>query len=167
MILVYIYIYIYTYVYMYVSINICLRVYIYMYTCMYLSINEYICFCMSMWIYKHVYILIHEYIHIYIIYVFVYIYIYVCVCWLLSQLGFDSSYGKILSSHTDEFWLNETDLSVDDYRDIYTPLPPWGWVLWRRSNRVAISVYYKPLRRWIEVSATIERMYVNNSNCDL
>ena len=31
------------------------------------------------------------------------------------------SYGKLLSSHTDEFWLNETDLSVDDYRDIYSP----------------------------------------------
>ena len=39
--------------------------------------------------------------------------------WRLSQPGFDPSYGKILSSHTDEFWLNETDLSVDDYRDIY------------------------------------------------
>ena len=35
--------------------------------------------------------------------------------WRLSQPGFDPSYGKILSSHTDEFWLNETDLSVDDY----------------------------------------------------
>ena len=53
-----------------------------------------------------------------------------------------------------------------DYRDIYTPLPPWGWVLWWRSNRVAISVYCKSLRRWIEVSATVERMYLNNSNCD-
>ena len=26
-----------------------------------------------------------------------------------------------MSSHTDEFWLNETDLPVDDYRDIYSP----------------------------------------------
>ena len=47
-----------------------------------------------------------------------------------------------------------------------TPLPPLGWVLWRRSNRVAISVHCKPLCIWIEVSATVERMYVNNSNCD-
>ena len=49
---------------------------------------------------------------------------------------------------------------------VCTPLPPWGWVLWRRSNRVVISVYCKPLRSWIEVSATVERMYVNNSNRD-
>ena len=39
--------------------------------------------------------------------------------WRLSEPGFDPSYGKILSSHTDEFWLNETDLSVDDYIYIY------------------------------------------------
>ena len=37
----------------------------------------------------------------------------------LSQPGFEPSYGKLLSCHTDEFWLNETDLSVVDYRDIY------------------------------------------------
>ena len=35
--------------------------------------------------------------------------------WRLSQPGFDPTYGKILSSHTDESWENETDLSVDDY----------------------------------------------------
>ena len=52
------------------------------------------------------------------------------------------------------------------YIYIYTPLPPWGWVLWRRRNRVANSAYWKPLRRWIEVSGTVERMYVNNSNFD-
>ena len=34
------------------------------------------------------------------------------------------------------------------------------------SYRVAISVYYKPLHIWIEVSVAVERMYVNNSNCD-
>ena len=34
------------------------------------------------------------------------------------------------------------------------------------SNRVAISVDCKPLRSWNEVSATVERVYVNNSNCD-
>ena len=34
------------------------------------------------------------------------------------------------------------------------------------SNRVAISVYCKPLHIWIELSVAIERMYVNNSNCD-
>ncbi len=37
------------------------------------------------------------------------------LAWRLSQPGFDPSYGKILFSHTDEFWLNETDLSADDY----------------------------------------------------
>ena len=26
------------------------------------------------------------------------------LAWRLSQPGFDPSYGKILSSHTDEFW---------------------------------------------------------------
>ena len=50
--------------------------------------------------------------------------------------------------------------------EIYNHLTPWGWVLKRRSTRVAISVYCKPLRRWIEVLATVERMYVNNINCD-
>ena len=34
------------------------------------------------------------------------------------------------------------------------------------SNRVAISVYCKPLHIWIEVSVAVKRMYVNNSNCD-
>ena len=29
-----------------------------------------------------------------------------------------------------------------------------------------IYIYCKPLCSWIEVSATVERMYVNNSNCD-
>ena len=43
--------------------------------------------------------------------------------WRLSQPGFDPNYGKKLSSHTDEFWWNETDLSVDDYGDIYSPTP--------------------------------------------
>ena len=52
-----------------------------------------------------------------------------------------------------------------DYRDIYSPTPD-GWVLWRKSNRVAISVHCKPLRIWIEVSAAVERMHVNNSNCN-
>ena len=28
-------------------------------------------------------------------------------------------YEKLLSSHTDEFWENETDLAVDDYIYIY------------------------------------------------
>ena len=28
-----------------------------------------------------------------------------------------------ISNHTDEFWSNETDLSVDDYRDIYSLTP--------------------------------------------
>ena len=37
------------------------------------------------------------------------------LAWCLSQPGFDPSYGEILSSNTDEFWQNETDLSVDDY----------------------------------------------------
>ena len=59
-----------------------------------------------------------------------------------------------------------THIYIYIYIYIYTPLPTWGWVLWRRSNRVAISAHCKPLRRWIEVSATVERMYVNNSNCD-
>ena len=76
-----------------------------------------------------------------ILYLYIYIYIY-------------------MESFTDRLFRCITTLQYD-YRDIYTPLPPWGWVLWRRSNRVAISVYCKPLRRWIEVS-----MYVNNSNCD-
>ena len=52
------------------------------------------------------------------------------------------------------------------YIYIYTPLPPYGSVLRWKSNRVAISVHCKPLRIWIEVSATVERMYVNNSNWD-
>ena len=48
--------------------------------------------------------------------------------WRLSQPGFDLSYGKILSSHTDEFWENETDLSVDDYIYIFTnPSAPAGY----------------------------------------
>ena len=38
-------------------------------------------------------------------------------------MEFTIQYGKLMSSHTDEFWLNETDLSVDDYRDIYSPTP--------------------------------------------
>ena len=37
------------------------------------------------------------------------------LAWRLSQSGFDPSYGKLMSSHTDKFWLNETDLSVDEY----------------------------------------------------
>ena len=37
----------------------------------------------------------------------------------MSQPGFNPSYRKLMSSHTDEFWLNETDLSVDDYKYIY------------------------------------------------
>ena len=37
------------------------------------------------------------------------------LAWHLNQPGFDPSYGKILSSHTDEFRKNETDLSVDNY----------------------------------------------------
>ena len=41
------------------------------------------------------------------------------LAWRLSQLGVDPSYGKILSNYTDEFWKNETDLSVDDYIYIY------------------------------------------------
>ena len=60
-----------------------------------------------------------------------------------------------------------TDLSVDDYIDIYMLLYP------RRvefssewSNRVAISVYCKSIHIWIEVSVAVKRMYVNNSNCD-
>ena len=39
--------------------------------------------------------------------------------WRLSQPGFDPSYGKLICLVT----LNETDLSVDDYRDIYSPTP--------------------------------------------
>ena len=41
------------------------------------------------------------------------------LAWRLSQPGFDPSYGKLMTSHTDEFWSNETDLSVDDYIYIY------------------------------------------------
>ena len=37
------------------------------------------------------------------------------LAWRLSHLGFDPSYGKLMSGYTDEFWSNETDLSVDDY----------------------------------------------------
>ena len=36
------------------------------------------------------------------------------LAWRLSQLGFDPSYGKLLSGHIDEFWYNETDMFVDD-----------------------------------------------------
>ena len=50
--------------------------------------------------------------------------------------------------------------------EIYTSLSPYDWALWRRSSRVAISVYCQPLPIWIEVSVAIERMYINNSNCD-
>ena len=32
--------------------------------------------------------------------------------------------------------------------------------------RVAISVFCKSLHIWIEVSVAVERVYVNNSNCD-
>ena len=46
-------------------------------------------------LYIYIYIYISSFIHIYI---YIYIYIY------SSQPGFDPSYGKILSSHTDEFW---------------------------------------------------------------
>ena len=74
----------------------------------------------------------HTHTHIYI---YIYIYVCVCVCVLVSL-----------------------DDYRDDYRDIYTPLPPWSWFLWRRSNRVAISNYCKPLRlnwglgyRWTDV----------------
>ena len=35
-----------------------------------------------------------------------------------------------------------------------------------KKYRVAISVHCKPLHIWIEVSAAVERMYVNNCNCD-
>ena len=41
------------------------------------------------------------------------------LAWRLSQPGFDPSYGKLMSSHTDELWLNETDLSEGDYIYIY------------------------------------------------
>ena len=41
------------------------------------------------------------------------------LAWRLSQPSFDPSYGKLMSSHTDEFWENETDLSVNDYIYIY------------------------------------------------
>ena len=66
-----------------------------------------------------------------------------------------------MSCHTDEFWLNETDLFVDDnmYMLPYPLSSEW-------SNRVAISVYAKALHIWIELSVDVKRMYVNNSNCD-
>ena len=47
------------------------------------------------------------------------------LAWRLSQPDFDPSYGKLLSSHTDEFWYNETDLSVDD--DIYVYIYMFGF----------------------------------------
>ena len=34
------------------------------------------------------------------------------------------------------------------------------------SNSVAISVYCKALHIWIELSVAVQRMYVNNNNCD-
>ena len=92
--------------------------------------------CRAIYIYIYIYMWMTIYIYIYV-WMTIYIYIYMCVCvWMTIDIN------------------------------IYTPLPQWGWVLWRRSNRVAISVYCKPLRRWIEVSATVERMHVNNSNWD-
>ena len=43
----------------------------------------------------------------------------------IESTGFRSQLRETsMSSHTDEFWLNETDLSVDDFIYIYTPLPP-------------------------------------------
>ena len=50
--------------------------------------------------------------------------------------------ASYVSSHTEELWYNETVF------------------LWMAS------VYCKPLHGWIEVSATVEWMDVNNSNCD-
>ena len=48
---------------------------------------------------KYIYIYIYIYMYIFIcVYVHIYIYIYI-----LSQPGFDPSYGKLMSSHTDEF----------------------------------------------------------------
>ena len=71
-----------------------------------------------------------------------------------------------VTTHTHIYIYIYICVCVDDYRDIYTSFPLYGWILWRRSNRVAISVYFKLLRIWIEVSVAIERMYVNNCNCD-
>ena len=39
---------------------------------------------------------------------------------LIKEEGFRSQLREAsMSTHTDEFWLNETDLSVDDYIYIY------------------------------------------------
>ena len=104
---------------------------------------------------------------------YIYIYIYVCVgglvcAYLCVYVGACICMWVYVCTCVCEceFIYIYICVCVDGYRDIYTPLPPWGGVLWRRSNRVAISVYCKSLRSWIEVSATVERMYVNNSNCD-
>ena len=41
-----------------------------------------------------------------------------------ESTGFRSQLWEAnMSSHTEEFWSNETDMSVDDYRDIYSPTP--------------------------------------------
>ena len=136
------------------------------------------------------------YIYIYIkggfgikyIYIYIYMCVYVCVCvcmcvcvfnsmeFRLQLLGFMEFFYKTIIRQLTNTWFDTnpqfsdlvTTNTVMIYMtiEIYTPLPPYGWVLWRRSNRVAISVHCKPLRIWIEVSAAVERMYVNNSNCD-
>ena len=55
---------------------------------------------------------------------------------------------------------------ISEYIYIYIPYPRRIEFSSEWSNRVAISVYCKPLHIWIEVSVDVRRMYVNNSNCD-
>ena len=81
------------------------------------------------------------------IYIYIYIYIY-CLATLMS------------SDRTKQICLWMT---IEIY---ILPYPRGVDFSGEEENRVAISGYCKPLRRWIEVSATVERMYVNNSNCD-
>ena len=77
------------------------------------------------------------------------------LAWRLSQPGFDPSNGKLMSSHTDEFWWNETDLSVDDYiyicvwlndkdtfLDKYLAFWVGRWIYWNCPER--FRAFYKP-----------------------
>ena len=78
-----------------------LRIYeIYIYICIYIYIYVCVCVCVSfLLIYFHFPVL-EETDKLIITHRVQYIYIYI---YCLSQPGFDPSYGKILSSHTDEF----------------------------------------------------------------
>ena len=49
---------------------------------------------------------------------------------------------------------------------LYVHLPTYIDTYISMCGFIYIYIYCKPLHVWIEVSVAVERMYVNNSNCD-